>query len=168
MNYWFLNNVKDLQQWAGEIAEGNDPVVIRHKTVDMLYILDGTSCIEQDILPAPPDRGNTLDDETLTKVAAIPLLNRSLTPNITGFLSHTHNHLGAMVQSPGVSGEQVTKADAISMELDVINSWLEQIHQDTRKLVTLNNSQLMLAEGIDLRDEMYSLATRVLHGGIDP
>ena len=73
-----------------------------------------------------------------------------------------------MVQSPGVSGEQVTKADAISMELDVINAWLEQIHQDTRKLVTLNNSQLMLAEGIGLRDEMYSLATRVLQGGIDP
>jgi hypothetical protein len=134
----------------------------------MLYILDGTSCIEQDVLPVSPDRGNTLDDDTLTKVAAIPLLNCSLTPNITGFLSHIHNHLGAMVQSPGVSGEQVTKADAISMELDVINAWLEQIHQDARKLITLNNSQLILAEGIGLRDEMNSLATRVLQGGIDP
>jgi len=167
LNYWFLNNIKELQQWATEISQGNDPVVIRHKTVDMLYILDGTSCIEQDVLLAPSDRGNTPDDSTLTKVAAIPLLNCSLTPNITGFLSHIHNHLGAMVQSPGVSGEQVTQADAISMELDVINAWLVQVHQDARKLVVLNNSQLMLAEGIGLRVEMNSLATRVLQGDID-
>jgi hypothetical protein len=55
LNYWFLNNVKELQQWAGEIAEGNDPIDIRHKAVDMLYILNGSSCIGQDVLLAPPD-----------------------------------------------------------------------------------------------------------------
>ena len=54
------------------------------------------------------------------------------------------------------------------MELDVINAWLGQIHQDARKLVTLNNSQLVLAEGIGLRDEINLLATMVLDGGIDP
>ena len=37
-------------------------------------------------------------------------------------------------------------------------------HMDARKLVALNNSQLMLVEEIGLRDEMNSLATRVLQG----
>jgi hypothetical protein len=162
LNYWFQNNVKKLQQWAGEIAEGNNPVDIRHKAVDILYMLDGTGCSAQDVLSAPPGGGNTPDDDTLTRVAAIPLLNCSLTPNIAGFLAHIHNHLGAMVQSPGVMREQVTQADEISTKLDVINAWLGQIHQDARQLVALDNPHLVQDEGIRLRGEIDSLATRCL------
>jgi serine/threonine protein kinase len=168
LNYWFLNNVKELQQWAGKVAEGNDPVDIRHKAVDMLYTLDGTGCIAQDVLSAPPGGGNTPDDYTLTKVAAISLLNCSSTPNLTGFLSHIHNHLGAMVRSPGVLREQLTQAGEISTEFDVINAWLGQIHQDARQLVALDNPHLVQDQGIRLRGEIHSLATRVLNGGIDP
>ncbi|HKF37148.1 MAG TPA: hypothetical protein VKB35_09630, partial [Ktedonobacteraceae bacterium] len=168
LNYWFLHNVKELQQWAGEIAAGSDPVAIRHKAVDMLYVLDGTGCIAQDVLHASPGGGNTPDDDTLTRVAAIPLVNCSLTPNITGFLSHIHNHLGAMFQSPGVLREQVTQAGEISTELDVINAWLEHIHQDARQLVALDNPHLVEDEGIHLRGEISALAMRVLNGGSDP
>jgi hypothetical protein len=168
LNYWFLNNVKELQQWSGETADGNDPAYIRHKEVDMLYLLDGTGCIAQDVLSAPPSGGNTPDDYTLTKVAAIPLLNCSLTPNITGFLSHIHNHLGAMVRSPGILREQVTQAGEISTELDVTNALLGQIHQDVRQLVALDNAHLVRDQGIRLRGEINSLATRLLNGDINP
>jgi serine/threonine protein kinase len=168
LNYWFLNNVKELHQWAGEIAEGNDPVDIRHKAVDMLYVLDGTGCVAQDVLSAPPSGGNTPDDDTLTRVAAIPLLNCSITPNNTGLLSHIHNHLSAMVQSPGVLREQLTQADEISTELDVTNAWLGLLHQEVRQLVALDNSHLVQDQGIRLRGEINSLASRLLNGGIDP
>jgi eukaryotic-like serine/threonine-protein kinase len=168
LNYWFLNNVKKLQQWARVITQANNPVDIRHRVVDMLYVLDGTGCVAQDILSAPSGGENTPDDQTLSRVAAIPLLNCSITSNITGFLSHIHNHLGAMVQSPGVLREQVTQADEISTELDVINAWLQQMRLDARQLVALDNPHLVQGVGIRLRDEINSLATRVLNGGSDP
>ena len=118
LNYWFLNNVKEIQKWAGEIVDRNDPVGIRHKVVDILYMLDGMTCIAQDLLHAAPGGENTPDDGTLTKVATIPLLDCSLTPNATGYLAHIHNHLNALVLSPGVLQEQVTLADDISTEFN--------------------------------------------------
>lgn len=166
LNYWFLNNIKELQQWAREVVASNAPIEMRHKLVDMLYILDGMNCIARDLLRAAPGSENTPDDPTLTKDAAIPLLNCSLTPNITSYLAHIHNHLGAMVQSPGVLKEQVALANEISPELDVINSWLQQIQQDARQLVALDNAHL-LADGT-LRSAMDFLATKILNGGTDP
>ena len=73
-----------------------------------------------------------------------------------------------MVQSPGVLREQVTQAGEISAELDVIHAWLEQIHQEAKQLVALDNPQLVQDEGIRLRGEINSLVTRGLNGGSDP
>ena len=168
LNFWFLHNVKEIQQWAGEIVDRKDPVGIRHKVVDILYMLDGMNCIAQDLLQAAPGRENTPDDSTLTKVAAIPLLDCSLTPNVTGYLVHIHNHLNAMVLSPGVLEEQVTLADAISKELNTIDAWLKLVQRNARQLIALDDPHLVLAEGNRLRGEMDTLARMVLNGGIDP
>ena len=168
LNYWFLHNVKEIQKWAGEIVDRNDPVGIRHKLVDILSLLDGMHCIAQDLLPAAPGRENTPDDGTLRKVAAIPLLDCSLTPNVTGYLSHIHHHLTAMVLSPGVLQEQVTLAKDISTEFNTINAWLRQVQQDARQLVAMDDPHLVLAEGKRLRSEMETLVGAVLNGSIDP
>jgi hypothetical protein len=168
LNYWFLNNVKEVQKWSGEIVDRNDPVGIRHKVIDILYMLDGRNCIAQDLLHAAPGRENTPDDGTLTKVAAIPLLDCSLTPNATGYLAHIHNHLNAMVLSPGVLKAQVTQADDISTEFNTINTWLRQVQQDARQLVAMDDPHLVLPEGKRLRSEMDTLAREVLNGSIDP
>ncbi len=168
LNYWFLHNVKEIQKWAGEVVDRNDPVGIRHKVVDILYMLGGTNCVAQDILAAAPGRENTPDDGTLTKVAAIPLLDCSLMPNVSGYLAHIHNHLNAIVLSPGVLQEQVTLAENISAEFNTINAWLRQVQQDARQLVAMDDPHLVLADGNRLRSEMDTLAGEVLNGGIDP
>ena len=73
-----------------------------------------------------------------------------------------------MVQSPGVPRAQVIQAGEISIEFNVINAWLGQILHDARQLVALDNPHLVQNEGIRLRGEINSLATRVLNGGSDP
>jgi TIR domain len=165
LNYWFLNNVKEIQKWSREIVDSNDPVSIRHKLVDILYTLDGINCKAQDI---PPTKENTPDDGTLTKVAAIPMLDCSLTQNVSGYLTHIHNHLNAIVRSPGVLQRQVTLANSISTEFNTINAWLKQMQQDARRLVAMDDSHLVLPEGNQLRSEMDTLAGQVLNGSIDP
>ncbi len=168
LNYWLLNNVQEIEKWAGEIVDGNDPVGIRYKVVDILYLLDGRNCIARDLLRAAPGRENTPDDGTVKQVAAIPLLDCSLTPNVTSYLRHIHNHLNAIVLSPGVLKEQVMLADAISTELNTINAWLSQVQQDASQLVALDDPHLVLAEGKRLGSDMDTLARMVLNGGIDP
>src|SRR5205823_6387202 len=144
-----------------EIVDSNDPISIRHKVVDNLYMLDGINCKAQDFLPT---RENTPDDSTLTKVAAIPLLDCSLTSNVAGYLTHIHNHLNAIVQSLGVLQRQVTLANNIGTEFNTINAWLRQLQQDARKLVAMDDSHLVLAEGNQLRSEMDTLAGQILNG----
>jgi len=168
LNYWFLNNVKEIQMWAGETVDNNNPIAIRHKVVDMLYLLDGMNCIAQDLLHAAPGGENTPDIGNLTKLAAISLLDCSLTPNATGLLAHIHNHLNAMVLSPGVLKEQVTLANALNTELNIINAWLRQVQQDARQLIAMDDLHLMMVGEKRLSDEMYTLATKVLNGGVDP
>ena len=168
LNYWFLNNVKEIQMWAGETVDNNNPIAIRHKVVDMLYLLDGMNCIAQDLLHAAPGGENTPDIGNLTKLAAISLLDCSLTPNATGLLAHIHNHLNAMVLSPGVLKEQVTLANALSTELNIINAWLRQVQQDARQLIAMDDLHLMMVGEKRLYGEMYTLATKVLNGGVDP
>ena len=162
LNYWLLNNVQEIEKWAREIVDSNDPVGIRHKVVDILFLLDGSNCM-QDLQQAAAGGENTPDDGTVKQVAAIPLLDCSLTPNV-GYLRHIHNHLNAIVLSPGVLKEQVTLADDISKELNTINAWLSQVHQDAAQLVAMDDPQLVLAEGKRLRSEMDTLARKVLNG----
>lgn len=165
LSYWFLSNVKAMQLWAAEMVDSKDPVDIRHKVVNILYMLDGVHCMAQDLRQAGPSKENTPDDGTLTKIAAIPLLDCSLT-NVSGYLAHIHNHLNAMVLSPGALEEQVKLADGISTELNSINAWLRQMQQDAKQLVAMDDEHLMLIEGKRLRTEVDTLARDVLTGGI--
>ncbi len=167
LNYWFQNNVREIQKWAGEIVNRNDPHDIRHKLVDILYILDGPNCVTQDLYPAALGRENTPDDGTLKRVAAIPLLNCSSTQNVS-YLTHIHNHLSVIVLSQGVLGEQVTLADQISTELNAIYAWLEQAQVEARQLVAMNDSHLVLPEGKRLRAELDALVSKISNGSTAP
>ncbi len=55
-------------------------------------------------------------------------------------------------------------ADDISKELNTINAWLSQVHQDAAQLVAMDDPQLVGAEGMRLGSEMDMLARKVLNG----
>lgn len=165
LNYWFLNNVKELQKWAREAVDRGNSVAVRHKVVNVLYILDGRGCIAQDVHQAPSGLDNTPDDSTLANIAALPLLSCALSPDIPGYQEHIHNHLNAMIQSPGVLGNQVNLASKIGNEFNTINAWLKKVQSDARQLIAMDNTQLIQPAGQSLRNEMDTLATNLLSGG---
>lgn len=167
LNFWFLNNVKEMLKWAQEAMDHNNPVDIRHKVVNILYILAGRNCIQQSLQQASPGLDNTVDDHSLPTVAAIPLLDCSLTPDAPGYVAHIHNHLNAMLQSPGILSDQKSLANQIGPELNGVNAWLQQVQNDALKLVAMDNTQLLQTNAQNLRSEMDTLATNVLSGGIN-
>ena len=170
LNYWFLNNLEEVQKWAREAVDHNNGADIRHKVINILYMLDGVKCIQQDLQHASsaPGTDNTPDDGSLNKIAAIPLLDCALTPSEPGFLVHIHNHLSAIVQSPGVLAGQASLAIQINTELNNIKAMLDQVHSDARRLIAMDDTQISHSNGLTLRTEMDALATRILSGGSDP
>lgn len=170
LNYWLLNNIEEVQKWAREAVDHHNAVDIRHKVVNILYMLDGVKCVQQDLqhASAAPGTDNSPDDGSLNKIAAIPLLDCALTPSEPGFLLHIHNHLSAIVQSQGVLPDQATLAVQISTELNTIKARLEQMRVDARRLVGLDDTQLLQTKGLTLRTEMDAIATRITSGGNDP
>jgi eukaryotic-like serine/threonine-protein kinase len=167
LNYWFLNNMEDVQHWAQEAVTHTDPTDIRHKIVDVLYMLDGRSCITQDIHTMGANQENVPDDANLGTIAAIPLLDCALTPNLPGYLTHIHNHLNAMIQAPGILKDQVTMGTQIATELNTIDAWLKDLQTTARQLLAMNDTQLMQTQGTNLRNQLSGQATQVLSGGTD-
>ena len=170
LSFWFVNNAEEVQKWAREAVDHSNATDVRHKIVNILYMLEGPTCIQQTLQQASsaPGTDNRPDDSTLNRIAAVPLLDCALTPAAPGYLIHIHNHLGAIIQSSGVLADQVTLATQISAELNTMKAWLGQVQADARRLVSMNNTQLTQANGLALRHEMDTLTANVLSGGTDP
>lgn len=167
LNYWFLNNVEELKKWTQEAVDHQNAADVRHKIVNILYVLDGTNCIQQDLQHASPGLDNTPDDATLAHIAAIPLLSCSLTPNSPGYLAHIHNHLNAILQAKGVLSDESALAKQIGTELNSIGSWLQELQKDAQQLIAMDNTQLAQQNGLNLRNGMNTQAANVLSGGTD-
>ncbi len=170
LNYWFSNNVSEIVKWAAEGKTHSDPGGIRHKMINILYVLDGSGCIEQDVqkaLHTVPGTDNTPDDNSLSRIAAIPLLNCSATA-APGFLPHISSHLNAIAQRPDVLASQAKLAIQINTELNTVSVELTQLHADALQLVEMQDNQLTQAQGTALRSQIDALATSILSGGVDP
>lgn len=169
LNFWFLNNVKEMAKWAQEAQDHNNAVDVRHKLVNILYILNGPACIQQTLQHASPvpNPENVVDDGTLPTIAAIPLLSCSLTANVPGYVMHIDNHLNALLNSPGVSSNQKTQAFQISKELNTTGAWLNEVQSDAMQLVAMNDTQLAQTNAKNMRSAMDTLVTEVLSGGTD-
>lgn len=170
LSFWFVNNAEEVQKWAREAVDHSNATDVRHKVVNILYMLEGPACIQQTLQQASsaPGTDNRPDDNSLNRIAAVSLLDCALTPAAPGYLIHIHNHLGAIIQSSGVLADQVTLATQISAELNTMKAWLGQVQADARRLASMNNTQLTQANGLALRHEMDTLTTNVLSGGTDP
>jgi hypothetical protein len=165
LNFWLLNNVKELVKWTQEAVDHNAAEDVRHKLVNILYILNGPVCLQRSLQKAAPGEDNVIDDNTLPTIAAIPLMDCPLTPNVPGYVTHIDNHLNAMLQSPGVSSAQSTLALQINPELNTIAGWLNEVEADAQQLVAMNDTQLVQPAAQNLRSAMNLQATQVLSGG---
>ncbi len=167
LNYWLLNNVEEIVKWAQEAVDHHGASDVRHKLVNILYVLNGPACILQSLHNAASGADNVTDDPGLENFAALPLLDCSLTPGVPGYVTHIDTHLKALFRSPGVSNNQKKLTLQIAPELNTIVNWLQEVESDTQQLVALNDVQLTQPDAINMRSVLKTLATEVLSGAPD-
>lgn len=166
LNYWFFHNLTQMQTWSQEALASADGDVIRHKAVNMLTVLDGMACISRDLQQGAPGESNVPDAPDLSTIAAISLLGCSLTPDVPGYLTHIHNHMNAILQSPGVTQNEKALGIQIGTELNQLNEWLTEVRADAQRLVAMKDADLKTS-GKSLVSQMNTLMTNVVSGGID-
>ena len=72
------------------------------------------------------------------------------------------------MQSPGANAGQKQLAIKINNALNKVQAWLEQVHQDAKKLIMMDPTQLTQPEALSLLDDMVTNAQYAYTGQFDP
>jgi serine/threonine protein kinase len=145
LNIWFQHNTQALVQQAtsaNDSLQKKDPVAVRQHLVNMLYYLDGHACAPSNLYSLPKGTATTAD-ATVFNDTRVSLLACSQNSVESSFLTHIASHLDGVIRSVGVTQEQVHLAQHMATEMNQVNAWLEQTHQDAKALVKLPNDQLL-------------------------
>ncbi len=163
VDFWFLNNVEEMQKEALEVRDHRNIAFVRQQIANILYYLDG-KCAPQDLTNAP---GNTLpENAAIAHATSIGLLDCPLQSDPPGHITHIGLHLNGIAQAPGASPEQVKRAIEINRDLNPIKAWLVQMRADARQLAVMNDVQLAQAQA--LRNDLAIQADYAVNGRIDP
>ncbi len=100
--------------------------------------------------------------------ASVGLLQLNPQQEPAGYLYHVNLHLIGLTSSAQVSDAYRTQVQQIVETIKSVNTWLEQIHQDARKLVMMSDSQLQLATAQTLLNDMVTKANSAYFGTQDP
>jgi hypothetical protein len=145
LNIWFQQNMQALVQQAASVNDAlqkKDAVAMRQHLVNMLYYLDGQACAPSNLYGLP-NAASTTAEPTVLNNTRVSLLACSQSGVPSSFLVHIASHLDGVIGSSGVTQEQVHLARQIAGELNQVNVWLKQVHQDAALLVKLSNDQLL-------------------------
>jgi serine/threonine protein kinase len=162
IDYWFLNNIEQLQTAALALKNQQDDQIVRQQLTDIFYYLDGPCAQTEVISTALP---TTPSSTTIVKDTPIGLLHCAKI-SVPGHVAHISSHLGGIVNAPGTTDAQKTLAVNISNNLNAINQWLTNVRTDGIKLSTLNDTQLENANTV--RNDLIVQTEYVIDGRIDP
>jgi serine/threonine protein kinase len=175
LDMWFLRNTQKILEWASAARDEwrNNPDLLHRQIIRILDYIDGESFVQQDapavgpalyvdpnyaqvaLLGQPPDGqdppGYSFDDE-------VP----------PGYVYLVASHLAATVLSPDATPEQRALAAQIHTGLDKVRGWLENVHQDSKKLITMDETQLAQDSSLLLLDDLVTQAQLAYTGQTDP
>jgi len=160
LNIWFQQNMQALVQQAtsaNDALQKKDAVAMRQHLVNMLYYLDGQACAPSNFYGLP-NSASTTAEPTVLNNTRVSLLACSQSGVPSSFLVHIATHLDGVIGSSGVTQEQVDLARQIAGELNQVNVWLKQGHQDAALLVKLSNDQLLQPQA---QTQLSDLLTQV-------
>ncbi len=165
LNFWFLRNIDEVWKWSREGIDHNQINDMRAKIVNMLYYLHGL-CTSQDLSSAAPGTWTQADNQDIASTK-VPLLDCAQTPmpDALGYMRHIIKHLNGVINSPGVTVNQVALATQIIQEVSDVNAKLERILQDAQQLVKLNDAQFHASP---LLNDIALQASEAAQGWLDP
>jgi hypothetical protein len=160
---WMKLNVGKVGEWSSA-AQGSwgdgDADLIHKQILRILDYLDGQTYVGLDVPVGSP----WLVDRLAGKLGLLSYTQDQQTP---GYLQHVDIHLTGLVYSPGHTDEQKQVAIQAHGVIARMIRDLTQVRKDARKLVQLNNAQLLQADTLTLLNEMVTLTGEVNSGWFD-
>jgi hypothetical protein len=164
LGIWFLQNIRKIFEWASAARGTNmpqNPDLMHRHFVRILDYLDGAEMVKMDVPKGTP----LLVDE---KIASTPLLSLDENAMQGGYVRQIELHLLGLSNSPSSTKEQQKLAGLLDVELNKIKTTLDQIREDAKKLVNMNNDQLMSESTLPLLDNLVTESNIALTGRVDP
>jgi hypothetical protein len=166
LNNWFYRNTGKLIEWTGSARdsweESKDLAFVRRQTMRVLTYLDGLSFIAQDM---PPD--TALPDTS--KPASVGLLDvNGPNQNPASYMGAILYHLNGLLDAPGSTPGVRESVSQIIPAINSVQSWLEKLRADAKKIVAMTDAQLGQPEAFSLLDDMVDQANHAYAGQIDP
>lgn len=171
---WFLRNTEKILDLANSVRESwkSNPTQLRSQIIEILDYLDGKDAVQQDIpigLPAM-----TANPFYVQVPLLGPLPNGQDPPGYNfahesppGYVYLISSHLAGTVLAPDATPDQRDLAGRIQVAIDQTKSWLEQVHQDAKQLIVMNNNQLSQSQALSLLDDMILNAQYASNGQAD-
>ncbi len=165
LDIWLFRNTEKMYEWAGSARdswERQEVSVIQRQLIRILDYLDGKVYVQQDVPAGTPNLVNP-------RIAPLALLEfdpQNQQP--PGLLYLIGIHLSALVLAPGISKESHALAAQIDQESNNVQSRLEQVRKDAKKLLTMTPAQLLSRPTLSILDDMETAARYAFIGQIDP
>ncbi len=166
LDIWLYRNTQKILEWAGSARDswkvqdtGNSAFIHRQLTRIMDY-LDGSLYVQKD-LPTQ----NVLADPAISKVGLLTFNPQTQDP--PGYVYHIGKHLHELSVLPASTAEQRALAIQINKALDVVNRWLQTIHDEVMQIYNMTDAQLFGNNGLSLLDSVATLANYVFAGQVN-
>jgi hypothetical protein len=138
LDIWLVRNTQQVMTLAGSARscwQRHDTTCIHNNLIRILDYLDGKVYVQTDVPPGTP---NLLDP----RIAPVALLEFDpQNQNPPGYLYHINKHLRGVIQAPGVTSNQLRLASQISIGLNNVTNWLQQVRHDARQLIATPMAQ---------------------------
>jgi len=165
LDIWLFRNTEKVYEWAGSARdswERQEVSVIQRQLIRILDYLDGKVYVQQDVPAGTPNLVNP-------RIAPLALLEFDVqNQQPPGLLNLIGIHLSALIHAPGTAKESHALAAEIDQENNNVQSWLQQVRKDAKKLITMTPAQLVSMPTLSILDDMETAARYAFVGQIDP
>ena len=165
LDIWLFRDVQKVLEWAGSARDDwsvPNTDFMHRQFIRILDYLDGLNFVQRDVPPETP----VLVDAHIAQVGLLEFAAPNQEP--PGLLYHIGIHLNGLVQSPGASTAQKQLATHIDGAINKVQTLLEQVHQDAKKLFAMDAAQLVQTSALSILDDMVTNAQLAFTGQFDP
>ena len=168
LDFWFLNNVNELETLTEEIqshTSANSLPMVQQWIITALYYLNG-KCATDDIKQMNQIL-NATQPPYILHDTQVSLLDCSSSPVGLGYIHHILTHLFNLSQVTGTTSGQKQQIAQIFTSLSRVQTWLENINTYALKLIQKYMNDLGSSAALQLRYDMANNAELALSGQFD-
>jgi serine/threonine protein kinase len=173
--FWFARNTATVSEQANSARDAwhsHDALTIHDQVIHILDYLDGTSFVHTDV----PEGTPLLADPRAAQVALLgPVPQNPGTPGYTyndevppGYVYLISEHMEGAIQSPQTTPEQRKLAISINAGIDAVRRLFEQVQQECKQLLDMNNAQLFQTSSLSLLNNLATQLQEAYTGQLDP